>query len=184
MRTIRKLSPASVSVFALGLLILNLGCNSGTPVVQETSAVGVTSIPASPTDVLTVESVLPEDETAGEPIKPASDEAGQAEPTTSGAGLKLPIGIPVEIWQGVPIMPDAITGDENEGTYTFTTASNETEIRAFYDEMLTDLGWVPFAEGAGETGLILFYQLGEQVVSFLIITDVIDGIQMVLVVER
>jgi hypothetical protein len=138
----------------------------------------------SPTPSLEPTASLQPGETATS-LQPAAAPAPTADIGASSdtIGLSLPIGDPLETWNTIPIMPDALTGEESDGTYAFTTTSTEPDIRKFYDETLVSLGWTALAEGTGETGLILFYQLGDQVISFLIVSDVVEGIQMVLIIE-
>jgi hypothetical protein len=45
-------------------------------------------------------------------------------------------------WQGVPIMPGAISGEQNEvGDYSFTTPVSSEDLIAYYELHMPELGW-------------------------------------------
>jgi hypothetical protein len=45
-------------------------------------------------------------------------------------------------WKGIPIMPGAISGQEEMGDYQFTTAASENDIVNYYQQELPKSGWV------------------------------------------
>lgn len=45
-------------------------------------------------------------------------------------------------WKGIPIMPGAISGQEEMGDYQFTTAASENDIANYYQQELPKSGWV------------------------------------------
>jgi hypothetical protein len=52
-----------------------------------------------------------------------------------------PQGTPLEKWRGIPIMPEAIAGQEFGSAYSFKTTVTSQEVQEFYRETLTALGW-------------------------------------------
>ncbi len=85
----------------------------------------------------------------------------QATETPSDAGLRMPSGVPVSVWNGIPIMPNAIAGDGDSGSYYFTIAAPAKNIQAFYEAELGKLGWDMLAHGQGTTSAILLIFMKE-----------------------
>jgi hypothetical protein len=53
-----------------------------------------------------------------------------------------PQGAPVEVWNDIPIMPQATVGQEFEGgVYSFKADTTVQEAQNFYKEKLPGLGW-------------------------------------------
>ena len=72
-----------------------------------------------------------------------------------------PQGTPVQEWNGIPIMPQATTGQEFSDTDTYSFKANVTtvEVQDFYTEQMTALGWTqPFSVPVEEAGGILTFQ--------------------------
>jgi len=57
------------------------------------------------------------------------------------AEAALPVGTPLADWNGIPIMPGAIAGDEAGGAYQFTITASLDEITSFYQTELSNLGY-------------------------------------------
>ena len=67
----------------------------------------------------------------------------------------------VEIWEGIPIMPEAIAGYEEYGGFYFSVEKTVTEVRQYYQQELSKSGWNLFAVGEAEDGDIkLIFQNG------------------------
>ena len=71
-----------------------------------------------------------------------------------------PQGTPVQEWRGIPIMPQAVAGQEftENNTYSFKANVTAKDVQDFYNQRLTELGWsqpfnVPFET---DGGVILF----------------------------
>lgn len=62
---------------------------------------------------------------------------------------------PLDIWQGIPILPQAIRGEEEYGGYYYTTDLTVTEIKQYYQDELDIDGWRLSAIGEAENGSIL-----------------------------
>ena len=79
---------------------------------------------------------------------------------TQFGGFFNPQGTPVQEWKGIPIMPQATTGQEfpDNNTYSFKANVTTKEVQDFYNEKLSALGWkqamsFPVQE---EGGIIVF----------------------------
>jgi hypothetical protein len=62
-------------------------------------------------------------------------------PPTLTATPDLPQGTPVSEWQGIPIMPGAISGDGDEFFYEFITNASQDEVRDYYIKTMPEYGW-------------------------------------------
>jgi hypothetical protein len=113
-----------------------------------------TSTPVPPTPKAT-STLTPTD--TPEPTVTSTPTELPLSPTEEGVSfLRLPEGQPLEIWREVPIMPEALKGDESdEDAYIFTIISTREEIETFYTNELQKLGWALLAVGQGETGAVL-----------------------------
>ena len=71
-----------------------------------------------------------------------------------------PQGAPVQEWRGIPILPQAIAGQEfsENNTYSFKANVTAKEVQDFYTEKLAALGWSqPFSLPIEtEGGLMVF----------------------------
>jgi len=65
-----------------------------------------------------------------------------------------PQGTPVAEWHGIPIMPQAIAGEEREGLYVYTTKVKPAEVQRYYEQAMPRLGWELFAVGQGDRSKI------------------------------
>lgn len=64
--------------------------------------------------------------------------------TPEPAQPEMPNIIPVvDSWEGVPVMPGAISGMFELGDYFYTIGATKDEIGAFYQTIMADLGWEP-----------------------------------------
>jgi len=90
---------------------------------------------------------------------PSTFPTAEALATSIGNSLD-PQGTPVQEWRGIPIMPQAIAGEEFSETNTYSFKANVTaqEVQDFYSNELTALGWTqPFdVPLEAEGGLLIF----------------------------
>jgi hypothetical protein len=90
------------------------------------------------------------------------------------AEVVLPSGTPANEWNGIPIMPGAISGDATADAYQFTTLADVDEIVSFYESALSSLGFevaraadqnagytVLTFQNASTTGMVVIASLGE-----------------------
>lgn len=96
--------------------------------------------------------------------------------STSMAGLGdmfNPQGTPVSEWNGIPIMPQATSGQEFAETDTYSTKVNAslTEVQDFYNNQLTSLGWTSLFNSPAEgEGTVQVFQKGESLLTITIMT--------------
>ena len=72
-----------------------------------------------------------------------------------------PQGTPVQEWNGIPIMPQAIAGQEftENNTYSFKAPVTTTEVQDFYTQQLAIAGWTqPFSVPVEAEGGIMTFQ--------------------------
>ena len=72
-----------------------------------------------------------------------------------------PQGNPAQEWRGIPIMSEAIAGQEFavNNAYSFTVQASAQDVQAFYDERLTQLGWSqPFESPFDENGGMMTFR--------------------------
>lgn len=87
-------------------------------------------------------------------------------PTEDIAAALLPVGTPDAEWNGIPIMPEAIAGEGDDGGYSFTVQATPEDIQAYYERELTGLGFGLLAAGDGENGsLMLIFMKGVETIS-------------------
>ena len=72
-----------------------------------------------------------------------------------------PQGVPVQEWRGIPVMPQATSGQEfsDSDTYSFKTNATVQEVQDFYSEQLATLGWSqPFSFPLEDEGGLMFFE--------------------------
>lgn len=74
--------------------------------------------------------------------------------------IAAPAGTPVADWQGIPIMPGALSGGEAEGGYRYSTEASLEAIKAFYTTTLTELGYTLATSGEDSGVTYLIFQKG------------------------
>jgi hypothetical protein len=82
-----------------------------------------------------------------------------------------PQGTPAQEWKGVPVMPQAIAGQEfsDSNTYSFRVNATAQEIQSFYNQQLTALGWSqPFEIPLEAQGGFLFFEKNNSVLTIFI----------------
>lgn len=97
------------------------------------------------------------------PLPPPTETLIPPTPTEEGFLLPLPQGEPLSQWNGVPIMPGALNGEESDSdAYIFTIQSSSEDIQNFYQSELPKVGWDFLAVGEGDTGNVLMIFMGEK----------------------
>jgi hypothetical protein len=149
------------------LLIFVLACNFVTQPINdaqnlaETAQALATTIPIETLQALpsAIASAIPAETLQALPSAMPTFEA-LASAMPDFGNMFNPQGTPVQEWRGIPIMPEAVAGQEfsENNTYSFKASVTVKDVQDFYNEKLTDLGWdQPFnfpleAEG----GLMVF----------------------------
>lgn len=93
--------------------------------------------------------------------------------TSEPAQQEMPNIIPVvDSWEGVPVMPGAISGMFELGDYFYTINTTEDEIGAFYEMAMADLGWEPREDMTTSVpGTAFTYYMDGRFVFFMIQPD-------------
>jgi hypothetical protein len=77
-------------------------------------------------------------------------------------GMVNPQGTPLKEWKGIPVMPQATAGQEdntNGNTYSYKADASVKDAQDFYSTELEKLGWKTFMNLSGDTnGSIQIYQ--------------------------
>lgn len=84
------------------------------------------------------------------------------------ANIFDPQSPPLAEWNGIPVMPQAIAGDESEGIYAYKVAVTAQEIQDYYKLELPKLGWEESFSMPMQGTAILLYTKGDQVLSITI----------------
>jgi hypothetical protein len=80
-----------------------------------------------------------------------------------------PQGTPVQEWRGIPVMPQAVAGEEFGDTYSFRVNATVQEIQDYYNQQLGALGWTqPFEFPLEAEGGFLFYNKDDSVLTVFI----------------
>lgn len=116
----------------------------------------------APTPLTPTETPVPATAT---PLPPTS--------TPEPAQPEMPNLIPVvDNWEGVPVMPGAISGMFELGDYFYTINATEDEIGAFYEMAMAGLGWVPREDMTKRApGTAFTYYIDGRFVFFMIQPD-------------
>jgi hypothetical protein len=80
---------------------------------------------------------------------PAQGSAGTEE-------IVLPTGTPLAEWEGIPIMPGAISGESADGAYQYTVRASIDEVILFYQTELADIGYETALEESAEYSMVSF----------------------------
>ncbi|MGE5777459.1 MAG: hypothetical protein ACM33V_14645 [Chloroflexota bacterium] len=90
-----------------------------------------------------------------EPLAPVTPPPAEVQDALSALE---PEGEPASDWQGIPVMPGAIAGEEVEDGYSFTTRSTAQDVQQYYEVELGKLGWELFGqtEGKNSSQMLIF----------------------------
>ena len=103
-------------------------------------------------------------------------------PTQGTVADLVPKGNPAKEWNGIPIMPGALAGDGDAGSYRFTIKSSMDEIQSYYQKQLQVAGWTSLALGSGENGTsLLIFTKDAKTLSVSIIPS--DDVFLVMIVQ-
>jgi hypothetical protein len=159
--------------FLLVLIIVLMSCNTFVPGPTETPIPAATSLP---TLTSTSEPTITLASKPTETPVPATD-------TLSPPVFPLPLGTPVANWQGIPVMPSAISGDGDEQGYSYSVEASLDEVQKFYEKEMALLGWNLLASGQGTTGAILIIFTKEQDTASVSVIPQLGGLVYVTLVK-
>ena len=167
-RLSKLLSLIVLLVFLLACNFVTQPLNDAQNLAQTAQALG-TAIPIETLQALpsVIASVIPEETLQA---LPSALPTVEALATDFGNSLD-PQGTPVQEWRGIPIMPQAVAGQEfsASGTYSFRVNATAQEVQAFYNQELTALGWSqPFEFPIEDEGGFLFFEKDSSVLTLFI----------------
>jgi hypothetical protein len=157
------------------VLVFLLACNFVTQPFRdaqdlaETAQAVVTSIPVETIQAFPslIPSVIPEETLEA---LPSALPTVEALATDFGNSLN-PQGTPVQEWRGIPVMPEAVAGEEFSAsdTYSFRVNATAQEVQEFYNQELGAMGWEqPFEVPLEAEGGFLFFQKDNSVLTVFI----------------
>jgi hypothetical protein len=157
-RISKFLSLTVLIVFLLACNFVTQPLNDAQNLAQTAQALG-TAIPIETLQALpsAIASVIPEETLQALPSAVPSLEAL----ATSIGNMFDPQGSPAQEWNGIPIMPQATSGQEfsENSSYSFRFTGTTQEVQDFYTAELTALGWSqPFSFPVEAEGGILTFQ--------------------------
>ena len=92
-------------------------------------------------------------------------------------GLFDPTGEPVSSWNDLPIMQEATAGNEVGDKYSFRAPVTVDDVRNFYEDQLTALGWTQMMSLPGSTeATVMLYTKDNQ---FLTVTATAQGDEVI-----
>ena len=81
-------------------------------------------------------------------------------------------------------MPAAISGQEEMGDYQFTTTASSSEIKAYYERKMVDLGWELHPEMMASIPTDLAFKKGGLFVFFKIFPEGANNIVLIHIVQQ
>jgi hypothetical protein len=169
------------NLISLVFSLLLVGCETKTPMLAVTGFSGSTLTPVSTTRPEMRERTTVPSETLISTLVNSSTSTPILvySPTYD---LPLPSGNPVSSWNGIPIMPDAISGEEKEDGYSYTIKAFAEQVMDFYNAEMSKIGWKFYTTGRGETGsLLLMYQKDDKTCTVSIFDH--GGLTLVLLIQ-
>jgi hypothetical protein len=70
-----------------------------------------------------------------------------------------PQGAPLSSWKDIPVMPQAVAGEEAEGMYSFRVNASIKEVQDYYTAQLPPLGWQLLF--SGDMPILVFTRNGQ-----------------------
>ena len=143
----------SLAVYAglLVVLVTMTSCSAFAPAPTATPVPTETTVPTS--------TFTPHPTLTGTPTPLPTRTPVPPTATPEELMLPMPDGELLVSWQGFPIMPGAIAGEEDDNMYTFVIEASPDEVRVYYERELARLGYGLMASGvndAGETKMLMF----------------------------
>ena len=157
------------SLIVIPALLFILACQAVTrPVQQAQDAAGTAAAFATQAgEIVTQVSGLATEAAPFETFMPD----GSAVPEIPG-NIFDPQSPPLSEWQGIPVMPQALAGEETDDMYVYKVAVTVTEVDEFYAAQLPSLGWEKiFSMPATEGMTILLYGKDGQSLSVTVTTQ-------------
>ncbi len=91
-------------------------------------------------------------------------------PGAPPAGTSGPAGQPLANWEGIPIMPGAVSAENDAKGYTYSIKASLDDVKNFYVQQLGSQGWQPLGSGqASANSLIMIFSNGSDTVTVSVI---------------
>ncbi len=77
-------------------------------------------------------------------------------------------------WRSIPVLPEAIAGDEQESEYSYTTQIEPAKVQDYYEKRMAQLGWELWAAAEGDDidyKPLMFFKKNDQVVTVALIVN-------------
>ena len=182
-RLSKILSLIVVLVFLLACNMVTQPLNNAQNLAQTAQAVA-SSIPIETLQALpsAIASAIPPETLEALPSAMPTIEALASSMPDIGNMLD-PQGTPVQEWRGIPIMPDAVAGQEfsENNTYSFKANVAAKDVQDFYNQKLTELGWShPFPTPFETDGGVMLFQKDQSALTITVIAS--EGSVVVLLV--
>ena len=154
------------------LVTLVLACQALMRPVNEAQNLALTAQAVGTQAIEMATQMVPLATTFANPTENPENPATVPAPGTSGPGnIFDPQGAPLSSWKDIPVMPQAVAGEEVEGIYSFRVNATIQEVRDFYAAQLPPLGWK--ATFSGDIPILVFTK-GDQTLS-VTITEQANG---------
>jgi hypothetical protein len=148
-----KLSYKVVAIFVVAAVLLS--CNLLTPKPTATPMPSATPRPSATLASASTATAKPKNS----PTKPAAKQPTPTQvsvlDTPEVPVLPVPSGKPVKVWQGIPVMPEAIAGSGDSNSYSYTIKTSLDAVQKYYETEMKKLGWSELGSGLGTTDEIL-----------------------------
>ena len=143
------------------------------------------TVPATPTAAPTLEPLPSAIPTGTSQALPAATSTADVLATTmpDSGGILNPQGPPLGEWRGIPIMPEAVAGQEftPDNAYSFRVNTSAKDVQDFYTETLSELGWSQPFESSFDAhgGTMTFRKVGSSLT--ITVTPLEDSVVVLLV---
>ena len=153
---------------------------TSTPSPTDTPAPSATAT-AAPTNTPTpTRTPVPPTSTPTATPTPTDTPSPTAQP--SGGALPTPSDPPLPSWNDLPVMPQAVAGDEEEGSYWYSVAATPQEIEEYYAREMQALGWEYLARGTGRGSNLMLVFTKAAYTATVAVIDQEDGTALVMLV--
>jgi hypothetical protein len=155
------------------LLVVGIGCllsACGSLLAPSSSPTPTVSLTPSPRPTATSTFTLnPSPTCTFTPTATPTKTPIPASPTSNLDFLFNLSGKPLPYWSNMPVMPQAVAGEENSGVYYYYLKASRKEVHQYYLQQMPYWGWQLFASGTKQNGDMLIFIKGHVTVTVGII---------------
>ncbi len=101
-------------------------------------------------------------------------------------GMLDPQGQPVPNWNGIPVMPQAVAGQQfSDTSYSFKVPASISDVQTFYTQQLQALGWSSlFNTQLSSEGGLLIFQKDSDTLTITVLPDSNDSNNVIVIFEK